>query len=119
MIQILPEKTQLEIDLQSIDEPLGRVTARTRANAEDLNQSLDTFWNLPEDRLLAVLNYYGPSTVNNIFTAHARNAQNINALLADRGIGPIARVGATRELTINEQGLFEIVPPHEPDQDSI
>lgn len=115
MIQLTPSKTQLELDLEAIDAPLLRIEARTKANAQDLNQSLNTFWNLPEDRLLAVLNFYGPEKVLAIFDAHAKYAQGFNELLADRGIDEIAKIGKPRELIVNDQGLFELVPLPEPE----
>lgn len=114
MITITIPHTQLEQDLEAIDKPLQRIESRTRANAADLNQSLNTFWSLPEDRLLAVLNHYGPAVVNEIFTAHARNAEAMNALLADRGIEPIAKIGSVRELTLVD-GVFGLVPLPEPE----
>jgi len=114
MIAITKQKTQLELDLELIDAPLKRIEVRTKANASDLNLSLDTFWSLPEDRLLAVLNHHGPVVVNQIFEAHAKYAQGMNELLADRGIGAAAKIGAPREVILNEQGLFELVPLPEP-----
>jgi hypothetical protein len=117
ILQLSPQKSQLELDLESINEPLIRIENRTKANVHDLNESIDKFWSLPDDRLLNILNILGPEKAQNIFNAQDSYAESFNSLLNDRGITNIlAKIGTQKELTINNQGLFELVMPQTIDQ---
>jgi hypothetical protein len=107
---IINTKTKLQENLENIEAPLQRIDTRTKANAEDLNQSLNAFWSLPDNELEEVLNYHGVEKVQAIFAAHEKYATLFNELLSDRGCGAIALIGAKRELTIDSNGVFSVVP---------
>jgi hypothetical protein len=107
---IINTKTKLQENLENIEAPLQRIDTRTKANAEDLNQSLNAFWSLPDNELEEVLNYHGVEKVQAIFAAHEKYATAFNELLSDRGLGAIAQIGAKRELTIDSNGVFSVVP---------
>jgi hypothetical protein len=112
MLQLTLPTTQLQVDLQSIEDSLVLITNRTLANVHELNGMLDRIWNLPDDRILTILNTLGPVQVQALFTAQTKYAEEFNGLLADRGITDvIAKSGQGRETIINDQGLFELVMP--------
>jgi hypothetical protein len=108
---IINTKTKLQQNLETIEAPLQRIDTRTRANAEDLNQSLNSFWSLPNNELEEVLNFHGIEKVQAIFAAHEKYATAFNELLSDRGLGATAQIGAKKELGINDNGLFYVVVP--------
>lgn len=111
MITITETKTQLAADLDAINESLIRIENRTAANIHDLNISFDLFWGLPDERLLAVLNYHGVEKITAIFEAHYTYAQAFSGLLASRGVeGPTVNTARPRQITVNSEGLFELVP---------
>ena len=107
---IINTKTKLQKNLENIEAPLNRIDTRTKANAEDLNQSLNAFWSLPDNELEEVLNYHGVEKVQAIFAAHEKYATSFNELLEDRGLGAIAQIGAKKELSIDANGVFSVVP---------
>jgi hypothetical protein len=107
---IINTKTKLQQNLENIEAPLQRIDTRTKANAEDLNQSLNAFWSLPDTELEEVLNFHGVEKVQAIFAAHEKYATAFNELLEDRGLSPIAQIGARRELSIDSNGVFSVVP---------
>lgn len=107
---IINTKTKLQQNLENIEAPLNRIDTRTKANAEDLNQSLNAFWSLPDNELEEVLNYHGVEKVQAIFAAHEKYATSFNELLEDRGLGAIAQIGAKKELSIDANGVFSVVP---------
>ena len=111
MITILPSKTPAEIRLEQIDEQLRYVENYAKGAANALNAAMDIFWNTEDELLLQILNDKGPVEMNNIFTAHAENATNINNLLTQRGIEPIALIGMRKPIKLNDQGLFELDYP--------
>ncbi len=95
-------KSQIDIDEAAIEAELSGVDSCIIGAATRLNSALDRFWSFPDDRIEAILNHYGPVQVEAIFTQHAEKATMINALLAARGIEPQARVGAPREIVIDQ-----------------
>jgi hypothetical protein len=104
-------KTKLQENLENIEAPLQRIDTRTKANAEDLNQSLNTFWSLPDEELEEVLNFHGVKKIQAIFAAHEKYATSFNELLIDRGSIPIAQIGAKKEIKIDtETGYISVVP---------
>jgi hypothetical protein len=107
---IINTKTKLQENLENIEAPLQRIDTRTKANAEDLNQSLNTFWSLPDEELEEVLNFHGVKKIQAIFAAHKKYATAFNELLNDRGQSSIAQIGAQRELSIDADGVFSVVP---------
>lgn len=111
MITILPTKTPAELRLLQIDEQLKLVENYAKGAAHALNSAMDIFWNTEDELLLEILNEKGPLEMTEIFTAHAHNASNINALLGERGIEPIALIGMRKPIKVNEQGVFEMDYP--------
>lgn len=112
MITITSPKTILEKNLEAINSPLVNIENRTRANIQDLNQSFDEFWNLPDAELLEVLNFHGPVKIQAIFSAHESHGLGMLQLLTDRGIdAPEFKTLRPRELAIDDEGVFSIVPP--------
>lgn len=133
-INILGNISRLQTNLQSIDAPLVLVENYVKGAIHAFNQSMDVFWNLPDEELLEVLNHQGPLAVlgsetwdvmtgqvteppvKGIFPAHAEYAGYLNLLLEERGISePRAVIGMRKQITLNPQGLFEIVPAPEPE----
>jgi hypothetical protein len=112
---IINTKTKLQQNLETIESPLQRIDTRTRANAEDLNQSLNSFWALPNNELEEVLNFHGIEKVQAIFAAHEKYATAFNELLSDRGLEATAQIGAKKELGIDDNGLFYVVVPPTPE----
>ena len=111
-MKITLEKTQLEKNLEAIERPLTLIENKIRACIYDLNESHRKFWSLPDDQLLELLNHFGPVRIGQIFTLHSANATAFNALLESRGVSsPRAIAVRGREIIVNEQGLFELVPP--------
>lgn len=111
MITILPTKTPIELRLEQIDEQLKYVENYAKGAAHALNKAMDIFWETDDDLLIEMMNQKGPVEMNNIFTAHAENAANINLLLAQRGIEPIAVIGMRKPVVLNSDGLFEMNYP--------
>lgn len=107
--------SQLEDDLRRIESPLTTLDSYLSLCAASLNEAMDVFWNLPDERIEAILNYYGPQQVEAIFAAHAEKAAMFNAILAARGLPPIARIGAAREIAVDpEPGVISLVPLPDP-----
>ncbi len=116
MITILPTKTPAEIRLQQIDEQLQLVENYAKGAAHSLNSAMDLFWETPDDILLEIVNSKGNAEMTHIFEAHYANANAINALLADRGIAPVATTGKRKPLEFNpETGMFFFDYPVVPD----
>jgi tRNA(Ile2) C34 agmatinyltransferase TiaS len=115
IIQITNPKTQLEANLEKIDKPIRRIENRTKANIQDLNESFDAFWKLPDEEINEILTHKGIGEVTKIFTAHNEYGVSFNKLLEDRGIAGVrAVVVAPRELFVNDEGNFQVVPIPEP-----
>jgi hypothetical protein len=119
MITFTSAPTQLEADLHAIEDPLILFDNCINAAADNLNQALDTFWNLPDERLLAVMNSFGPVRVQEVFAQHAKHATAIAEMQTERGKPVRVKIGQQRVVTFNpETGLFEIPPPPVPDPPS-
>lgn len=101
-------KTQLEQDLDAIQAATDKTILVLSAASDSLNQTYKTFWNLPDDRLLAVLNYLGTEKVTEVFTEHNNTA---NALIASQeGQGVQAINTPAKQLNVVD-GQFVIVYP--------
>jgi hypothetical protein len=111
MLNLILPKTSLENDLQMIEDSFTIITNYALASVHELNNILDKFWNLPDDRLLNILNSLGIEKVQNLFNTQDDYAQFFNSLLNNRGVSNVsAKTGKPRELIINNEGLFELVP---------
>ena len=132
IIQFGSAKTQVEIDAGTIEEHLKLFDNGIASSSISLNNALNTFWNYPDDRLLALLNAYGPIQVlgsdeakalgipydgphvEGIFPAHEARANALNEMRAKRGLPPLAEIGAKKRITLNSQGVFEMLPADPP-----
>ncbi len=111
IIKFTHDLGRLDRDKDAIERPLLAMDEYLKLAAMQLNAALDTFWSFPEERICAILNDYGIEQVTAIFTAHAEKAGMLNALLASRGIEPLARIGAARELQVDpETGVISLKP---------
>ena len=129
IIQFGAAKSQVQQDAEGIEECLKLFDNSISAASISLNSALNKFWNYPDDRLLALLNAYGPVQVlgsdeakaigipydgphvEGIFPAHEARAIALNEMRTKRGLPPLAEIGAKKHVTINPgTGLFEMVP---------
>lgn len=111
-IQLVPQKTQLEINLQKIDAPLVLVENCVKTAIANLNDSFNQFWSLPDDQIEEIMNNKGIEELQKIFEAHFRYANAFNSLLADRGITtPRAITAKPRDIEVNiETGYISLIP---------
>lgn len=106
------EQFALMETLHALEKPLELFDNCIEMGIQNLNSAMDVFWELEDSRLLQVLNYYGPAKVQAIFTAHESRAKQLDAIRKQRGLPPLAKIGAQRAVTVNPQtGKFEFVPP--------
>lgn len=111
IIKFSEEKTQLDKDKEAIEAHLLAMDEYLKLSAMKLNDSLDFFWSLSDERICALLNHYGIEKVTGIFTSHAEKAGMMNTLLTTRGIEPIAKIGAKRELQVDpDTGVISLKP---------
>ena len=116
MINITPQKTQLELNLERINEPIIRVENRIKACVHDLNESFNNFWNQSDEAINEILVFKGVEEITKIFEAHYQHGTAFNKILEDRGISePRAVLVKPRDLTVNGQGNLELVPLPEPE----
>lgn len=115
MIKLIPDQTTLQVNLYKIDAPIKRIENRTRANINDLNESFQIFWNLPDEQINEILEYHGVEGTQAIFGAHNSNGTAFNKLLEDRGIS-FPRVILTPPRELEEiDGNLGVVPLPEPE----
>jgi len=105
-------KTQLEMDLDSIQKQTTRTARRITTAARALNASHSVLWGLPDDRLQAVLQeLVDTGQIQSVFDAHLLAANSLNAVLETMGTPNIKCAAvAGREFTISEGGIVEVVP---------
>jgi hypothetical protein len=115
MIKLTPDQTTLQANLSKIDAPIQRIEKRIAACINDLNESFRAFWNLPDEQINEILEYYGVEATQAIFGVHNVNGAAFNKLLEDRGIStPRVILTAPRELQIVD-GNLQVVPLPEPE----
>lgn len=118
-IQLIPQKTQLEINLQKIDAPLVLVENCIKTAIVNLNDSFNQFWGLPDDQIEEIMNSKGIEELQKIFEAHFRYANEFNKLLQDRGIdNPRAIIVKPREISVDSNGVISLIPLPNPPSDS-
>ena len=103
-------KTQLQKDIDAIDKAAESVVLAFSSSAFTLNNSYDALWNLPKERLLAVLQrMYDDNILTSIFTRHNYAATAVNEALGYEA----AKVTAPLEIIITDGVLSfpEIVEP--------
>lgn len=114
-MNLLPTKSPLEQDLQSLDESIIRSADALNHAAAVLKNEHARFWSLPTERLLAVLNADVERTLA-IFAANTATGQALNAQLDGLGLPQYpARVpdgiGAEGIAFDSEAGLFTYTEP--------
>lgn len=115
MIKLIPNKPQLENNLERIDAPIRRIENRVKACIHDLNESFNNFWKLPDDQINEILAFHGVQEITKIFTAHFEYGIAFNKLLEERGVAtPRAILEKPRELEMID-GVLKVVPLPEPE----
>ena len=97
--QLVPQ-TQLESDLSAIARAASGTTWYGQLLVQSLNSAHAAVWNLPDDRLAAVLTHLGPQTVGGLVQLQSATAMALNQSLdAAQDNGPRAIVSPSREFT--------------------
>lgn len=110
MIHISPLTSRLHDNLSKIDAPIKRIEKRITACINDLNESFNAFWSLPDDQINEILENLGIEGIQNIFKAHDTNGNFFNQLLESRGVSsPRTILVVPREIEIIN-GNFQVVP---------
>ena len=108
-------KTQLQQDLEQIQLDAVRSEEAIETAISKLNDTHRNFWNLPDDRLQAVLQHMVDGGIlDAMFTAHLNTATALNALASDLDLNKRAIVGASREFTVVD-GSVTLTPLPEGD----
>lgn len=112
---IIP-KTQLEKDIQAIEDASATFSNAVNAAIFALNLAYDALWKLPDDRLVAVLQrLYDAGKPIELFTDHNFSAVNLNEIQDKaQASGPRAIAVAGREFTIVD-GVVSLVPLPQPE----
>lgn len=114
MIKILPQTSRLYQNLSKIDAPIKRIEKRVASSINDLNESFQSFWSLPDEEINEILEHHGIEGIQIIFGAHNANGTFFNQLLESRNISsPRAILTVPRELEV-VNGNFKVVPIPEP-----
>lgn len=114
----ITQKTQTQIDLDTLENRIQRATNSLSFAASQLNTAYDAVWKLPEDRQLALLqSILDSGNFATVFGVHAKAAAYINELLVDAGSTPTAKVGTPREIEIVDGTISFIQPVVEEDID--
>jgi hypothetical protein len=107
--QLVPQ-TQLESDLANISRAAQGTTWYGQLLVQSLNSAHAAVWNLPDDRLAAVLSHLGPQTVASLIQLQSATAMALNQSLdAAQDSGPRAIVSPSREFTWD--GTNAVVTP--------
>lgn len=110
----LINKTQAQLDIQSLENKVAKAVLSLKSAAMQLNYAYNSVWSLPDDRLQALLQaLVDANKFDEIFTLHAQSAASINALLVAAGEKAVAKEGAGREYTITG-GMVTIIPIIDP-----
>lgn len=103
--------TQLEKDLAEVQRSVDAASYAVESLARALNRAHASVWQLPDDRLAALLNHLGPAQVQSIFAAHQAIATAANAALdASNRSGVRAYASAGRETNLDSDGRISVVP---------
>jgi hypothetical protein len=79
---MITNKTQLQKDIDTIDQLSDTAILAASAFAQSLNNLFNTIWSLPEDRLLSLLQrMYDDGTLLTMFGNHNYAATSINTIL--------------------------------------
>lgn len=112
--QLLPIP-QIDRDIAAINQAAAGTTYYGQQLVTALNNAHAAVWNLPDDRLAAVLNRLGPDQVAALIALHSQTAAALNASLDAAGdTGNRALISPGREYTIAADGTITITPRPEP-----
>jgi len=119
---LIPARTQLEADLEVVDRGLLDSAEALNHAAAVLKRSHASFWALPPDRLLAVLNHDLSRTAA-IFAANLATATALNAQLDELGLERYSQRAPTgyglEGISFDQgQGLWIYTPPAEPEPEA-
>jgi hypothetical protein len=103
-------QTQTEKDLSDLQQSINRSLRTVIAAKDELNRAHSQTWNLPDDRLLAILQeLYNRGKLEEVFTNHYIAATSLNAILTSAGYdGSLAIATAAREFEVTD-GVISLV----------
>jgi hypothetical protein len=113
----LIQKSKTQQNIESIESAANTAILAAASAAHALNNSYNTFWNLPDDELEELLQYLlNEGELFNIFKKHGESATALNKILEDGGYEGVRAIDKiTREFTIDEFGTLKLVVPIEPE----
>ena len=105
-------KSQLEQDLESIQNKIDLSEDAIAIAIDRLNEARKYFWSLPDDRLSEVLRQLDDDNkLNDLFIAHSGYAASLNSLAENHTeIVKRAMIGSDRDYTITD-GVVELANP--------
>lgn len=105
-------KTQLQQDLESIQNKIDYSEDAIGIAIDRLNDARKYFWALPDERLSGVLQHLHDSDeLNDLFIAHSGYAVDLNSIAEDHTeIVKRAAIGRSRDYTITD-GEVELADP--------
>lgn len=96
---MITNKSQLQLDIDAIDKSAESAILSFKAAAFALNNSYDELWNLPEQRLLDVLQkMHDDNTLNSVFFQHNSAAAAVNTILGT----DVAKITAPKQIVITD-----------------
>jgi hypothetical protein len=116
-MSLLSQRSQLELDLASKDEAVLKVASVIHSLVSVLKETNKSFWSLPTDRLLAVLNHDVPTT-QTTFDVNTSLGIMLNGLLDQLALPQFqnrAPVTAGRQDIVFNGSTYEYVAPPEPE----
>jgi len=113
-------KTQLQQDLESIQNKIDASEDAIAIAIDRLNDARKYFWGLPDERLSGVLQHLNDSDeLNSLFISHSGYAVDLNSLAENHtDIVKRAAIGRSRDYTITD-GVVELeaLPEDQPIDD--
>lgn len=110
-MNIITQKSQLELDLLSIEKSVEKATLSLAAASTALNNAYSSIWELPDDRLLNVLQWLvNEQKLQPLLDLHYASGTAVNTILDNvghNGVRIITTVG--RQFTIDEFGTVALV----------
>ena len=105
-------KTQLQQDLESIQNKIDSSEDAIGIAIDRLNDARKHFWSLPDDRLSGVLQYlHDNNKLDDLFISHRGYAVDLNSLAENHTeFTKRAAIGGSRDYTITD-GVIELADP--------
>lgn len=112
----ITEKTQTQTDIDNLEKRIGKTVSALEFTATQLNLAYYSIWNLPEDRLQALLQVLvNTGKLAEVFSVHAKSAAYLNELLEAAGEKYRVITQAARQFEIGEDGIVSLIPQKQPD----